>query len=179
MAEILILWMLGLIVIAIAWGFTDHMLSPLKALVRSLQIWEQGKRLEIVGASLLAFTVLSMMVIAADNKSINNMGEGGALSTLLIWAGGLWLIPFHFDDVGHYWLSSLAIAFTLVLFWVWGTASSSARTQAPIDVSAHPVQDTSAGSTSLGFLFWIVLIGLTATAIARYTSTGNAVALNS
>jgi|GEM_PF-4346178 len=179
MAEILILWMLGLIVIAIAWGFTDHLISPLKVLARSLQIRQQSKRLEIVGAGLLAFTVLSIMVIAADNKSVNTMEEGGALSTLLIWAGGLWLIPFQFDDVGHYWLSSLAIAFTLVLFWVWGTASPSTRTQVPIEVSAQPVQNTSAGSTSLGFLFWIVLIGLTATVIARYTSTGNAVALNS
>jgi hypothetical protein len=179
MAVILVLWMLGLIVIAIAWGGVDKLAVPIKTAVRSLLTLKLSKRSEFIGGTFLAVTVLSIMAIAADHRSVNHMGEGGGLPTLVIWTGGLWLIPFQFDHVGHYWLASLAVAFTLALFWVWGTTSPSTRTQTPINVSAQPGQDTSAGETSLGFLLLIVLIGLTVTAIARYTSTGNAVALNS
>lgn len=179
MAVILILWMLGLIVIAIAWGGVDKLAVPIKTVVQSLPTPKLSKCLEFIGGTLLAVTVLSIMMIAADNGSMNNLGEGGGLPTLLIWAGGLWVIPFQFDHVGHYWLASLAIAIVLVLFWVWGTTSPATRTHAQTSVSAQQGQDTSAGETSLGFLLWIVLIDLTVTAIARYTSTGNAVALNS
>lgn len=180
MAVILVLWILGIIVIAIAWGGVDKLAVFIKTVVQSLRTPKLIKRLQFIGGIVLAVTVLSIMVIAADRGNLNNLGEGGGLKTLVIWAGGLWMIPFRFDDMGHYWLSSVAIAFTLALFWVWGTASPSTRTQAPINVSPQQGQDTSAGETSLGFLLLIVFIGLTVTAIARYTSTtGHAVALNS
>ena len=100
------------------------------------------------------------------------------MPTLLIWAGGLWLIPFRVDAVEHYWLSFLAIAVILVLFWVV-RASSSKQTHARTDVSTQQEQDSSTSVTGLGFLFWIFLIGLTVAAIARYTSTWHAAALNS
>ena len=176
MAEILVLWVLGLIVIAIAWGGIDKIAVPLKMLAQSLQTPERNKRLQIVVASLMALAVLSIMVAAADN----NMKEGIGLPALLIWAGGLWLIPFRFDMVGHYWLSFLAIAVILVPFWVGKTSShASTRTDARTDVSTQQGQDRSAGATGLGFLFWIFLFGLTVAAIARYTSAWNAAALNS
>ncbi|OQW32303.1 MAG: hypothetical protein A4E19_19955 [Nitrospira sp. SG-bin1] len=179
MAEILILWLLGLIVVAIAWGVIDRITVPFKALAQSLRAPQRSKRVEIVVATLLALAVLSIMVATANHLHVNTIIERSGLQTLLIWAGGLWFVPFQFDDVGHYWLAALAIALTLILFWVWGTASPSPRTHAPINVSPQPGQDTTAGATGLGFLLWIVLIGLTVTAIARYTSMGNAVALNS
>lgn len=176
MAEILVSWILGLIVIAIAWGGIDKIAVPLKMLAQSLQTPERSKRLQIVVASLMALAVLSIMVAAADN----NMEEGVGLPALLIWAGGLWLIPFRFDMVGHYWLSSLAIAVILVPFWV-GSTSSPASTQmdAQADVSTQQERDKFASATGLGVLFWIFLIGLTVAAIARYTSAWNTTALNS
>ena len=124
----------------------------------------------------MALAVLSLMVAAANN----NIEEGVGLPALLIWAGGIWLIPFRFDIVGHYWLSSLAIAVIFVPLWV-GKTSSHASTQADAqtDVSTQQGQDRSASATGLGFLFWIFLFGLTVAAIARYTSGWNAAALNS
>jgi len=175
MAEILVSWILGLIVIAIAWGGIDKIAAPLKMLAQSLQTPERSKRLQIVVASLMALAVISIMVIAADN-----MEEGIGLPALLIWAGGLWLIPFRFDMVGHYWLSSLAIAVILVPFWVGKTSShASTRTDVQTDVSTQQGQDKFASATGLGVLFWIFLIGLTVAAIARYTSAWNTTALNS
>lgn len=174
MAEVLILWILGLIVIAIAWGVTDKLAVPIKTLAQSLQTLERSKRLEITVASLLALVVLSIMMVVADHS----LEEGASMPALLIWAGGLWLIPFRVDAVEHYWLSFLAIAVILVLFWVV-RASSSKQTHARTDVSTQQEQDSSTNVTGLGFLFWIFLIGLTVAAIARYTSTWHAAALNS
>lgn len=178
MAEILVLWMFGLIVIAIGWGVIDKITGPIKAVVRSLHRSlrrpERSKRLEIVVASLLGLAVISIMVTAADHS----VGEGASLPTLLIWAGGLWLIPFQFDAVGHYWLLSFVIAVMLLLLWVGRASYSSTRMYAQTDVSTQG-QDTSTSVTGLGFLFWIFLIGLTVAAIARYTSTWNAATLNS
>ncbi|HKU53371.1 MAG TPA: hypothetical protein VJQ25_12930, partial [Nitrospira sp.] len=96
MAEILVLWMLGVIVIVIAWGGIDKIAAPLKTLAQSLQTPKRSKRLQIAVASLMALAVLSIMAASADN----NMEEGVGLPALLIWAGGLWLIPFRFDMVG-------------------------------------------------------------------------------
>lgn len=175
MGELIFVWILGLIVIAIAWGVTDRIVAPLKTLARSLRTRKRSKRMEILVASLLALAVLSIMVPAVD---INIIGERAGLPALLIWAGGLWLIPFRFDSVEHYWISSLAIAVALVFFWVRKTPSST-RTYASTDILDQQEQHTSARLTGLGFLFWIFLIGLTVAAIARYTSTWNAVALNS
>lgn len=183
MAEIIVLWMLGLMVIAIAWGGIDKIAVPIKTFVQSFQFQtpERSKQLQIAVAGLLALAVLSIMVAAADN----DVGEWAGLPTLLIWAGGLWLIPFRFDAGGHYWFSSLAIGVILTLFWVGSTSYHSTRTHAPTDVSIQQAdvpmqqgQDASTSLTGLGFLFWIFLIGLTVAAIARYTSTWNVVALN-
>ena len=161
--------------IAIAWGGIDKIAAPLKMLAQSLQTPERSKRLQIVVASLMALAVISIMVTAADN-----MEEGIGLPALLIWAVGLWLIPFRFDMVGHYWLSSLAIAVILVPFWVGKTSShASTRTDVQTDVSTQQGQDKFASATGLGVLFWIFLIGLTVAAIARYTSAWNTTALNS
>lgn len=173
MAEILVLWILGLIVIAIGWGVIDKIAGPIKAMAQSVRTPERSRRLEIVVASLLAVAVIAIMVAAADHNSV---GEG--LPALLIWAGGLWLIPFWFDVVRHYWLLSLVIAVILLLLWIGRASHSSTRMPAQTDVSTQG-QDTSTSVTGLGFLFWIFLIGLTVAAIARYTSTWNAAALNS
>ncbi|MBX3331426.1 MAG: hypothetical protein KF722_13550 [Nitrospira sp.] len=185
MAEIIVLWMLGLIVIAIAWGGVDKIAAPIKTFVKTFaQSWqtpERSKCLQIVVVSLFTSAVLWIMATAD-----NNYMEGWAgLPALLIWAGGLWLIPFRFDAVGHYWLSSLAIGVILVLFWVGSSSYHSTRTHASTDVSIQANvsmqqgQDGSSNLTGLGFLFWIALIGLTVAAIARYTSTWNAGVLNS
>lgn len=173
MAEILILWMLGLIVIAVAWGMIDRIVVPIKTLAQSWQTPERSKRLEIAVASLLALAIISIVVAAADN----NMREAADLPALLIWAGGLWLVPFQFGAMGHYWLSSLAIGIILILFWV--RSPSASRTHVLTDVLTRQRHDTSTGVTGHGVLFWILLIGLTVAAIARYTSLWNAAALNS
>ena len=182
MAEIIVVWILALIVIAIGWGVIDRITIPLKALAQLLRAPVRTIRFEIVIASLLASAVISIMVAAAAD----GMEKMAALPSLLIWAGGLWLIPFRFDAVGHYWLSILAIAVILVLFRMGNTSHPSTRTHAQTDIStqqgqdiSQEGQDTSASLTGLGFLFWIVLIGLTVAAIARYTSTWNAGVLNS
>ena len=182
MAEIIFVWILALIVIAIGWEVIDRITIPLKALARLLQTPKRTTCFEIVIASLLASAVISIMVAAADG-----MEKMADLPSLLIWAGGLWLIPVRFDAIGHYWLSALAITVILVLFRMGSPSHPSTSTHAWTDVSTQQGQDisqqgqddTSAGVNGLGFLFWIVLIGLTVAAIARYTSTGNVVALNS
>jgi len=188
MAEIIVLWILGLIVIAIAWEGVDKIAVPIKTFAQSLQTPERSKRLQIVVAGLFALVLLWVMT-TADN---NYMEEWADLPTLLIWAGGLWLIPFRFGAVGHYGLSFLAISVILVLFWVGSSSNHSTRTHAWTDVSIQADvsmqqagtsmqqgQDASSRLTGLGFLFWTALIGLTVAAIARYTSTWNVVALNS
>jgi hypothetical protein len=176
MAEIIISWILGLIVIAIAWGVTDKLAVRIKTLVKSVQTLKRNKRLENMVAGLLALVALSIMVVAADDY---NLGESVGLPALLIWAGGLWLIPFRVDAVGHYWFSSLAIAVILVLFWRVSASPSSIRAHSRTDVPTEQGQETSPTVTGLGFLFWIFLIGLTVAAIARYTSTWHAAVLNS
>lgn len=190
MAEILVLWMLGLIVISIAWGGIDKIAIPIKRFAQSFQTPTRSKRLQIAVASLFALAVVSIMVFAVDNNYYRV--EWAGLPMILIWVGGLWLIPFRFD-AGHYWFSALAIGVILALFWVGNASYHSTRTHASTDISVQQVnvsiqptdastqqgQDTSTNVTGLGFLFWIVLIGLTVAAIARYTSTWNAAALNS
>ena len=181
MAEIIVVWILALIVIAIGWGVIDRITIPLKALAQLPQTPKRTQRFEIVIASLLALAVISIMVAAADG-----MEKMADLPSLLIWAGGLWLIPYRFDAIGHYWLSVFAIAAILVLFRMGSTSRPATSTHAQTDVSTQQGQDisqqeqddTSAGVNGLGFLFWIVLIGLTVAAIAGYTSTSNAVALH-
>lgn len=174
MAEIIVVWILALIVIAIGWGAVDRIATPLKAFAQSLQTPERAKRFEFVIASLLALALVSIMVAAADS-----MGEiAGLPAFLMIWTGGLWLIPFLFGAVGHYWISVLAIAAILILVWVKSTSYSSRRTYAWTDVSIQ--QDRPPTSlTGLGFFLWIVVIGLTVAAIAKYTSTWNAGSLSS
>ena len=189
MAEILVLWMLGLIVISIAWGGIDKIAGPIKTLAQSFQTPELSKHLQIAVASLFALAMVSIMAVAVES---NDIEEWVGLPMMLIWAGGLWLIPFRFD-AGHYWLSAMAIGVILALFWFGNISYHSTRTYASTDssiqqvhvsiqqtdVSAQQGQETSTRVTGLGFLFWIVLIGLTVAAIARYTSTWNAAALNS
>jgi len=174
MAEIIVVWILALIVIAIGWGVVDRIAIPLKVFARSLQTPERAKRFEFVTANLLAVALVSIMVAAADG-----MGEKASLPAfLMLWTGGLWLIPFLFGAVGHYWISVLAIAAILIVFWIKGTSHPSRRTYARTDVSIR--QDRPPTSlTGLGFFLWIVLIGLTVAAIAKYTSTWNAGSLSS
>ena len=83
MAEIIVVWILALIVIAIGWGVIDRITIPLKALAQLPQTPKWYQRLEIVIASLLALAVISIMVAAADG-----IGEMPVLPSLLIWAGG-------------------------------------------------------------------------------------------
>jgi hypothetical protein len=179
MAEIIVLWMLGLIVIAIAWGGVDKIAVPIKSLVKalaqSMRTPERKRRFEIASASLFALAGMSIMVATAGNS----MRDWVDMPALLVWAGGLWLVPFRFDAVGHYWLSSLAIVVILALFWVGSDSHPSTGAHARTNVLTQQGQDTSTGITGLGFLFWIILIGVAVTAIARYTSTWNAVAFNS
>lgn len=181
MAEIFVSWILALIVLAIGWGVVDRIAIPLRAFAQSLQTPERSKCFEIVIGSLLPLAVISIMVAATDG-----IREMPVLPPLLIWAGGVWLIPVGFDAIGHNGLFVLAIIVVLVLFWVESTSHPSIGTHAQTDVSTQQRHDTtqkgydtSASLTGLGFLFWIVLIGLTMAAIARYTSTWNAGALNS
>jgi hypothetical protein len=179
MAEIIVVWILALIVLAIAWGVMDRITVPLKACAQWWQSPERTKRFEIAIASFLALAVLSIVVAEADST-----GRMPSLPALMLWAGGLWLIPFRFDAVGQYWLFVLALGVILALFWTRNVASLS--TPARTDVSIQQRQETSqqgqeasASLTGLGVLFWIFMIGLTVATIARYTSTANAVALNS
>lgn len=190
MVEIIMLWTLGLIVITIAWGGMDKIVVHLNSFAQSFQTPERSRRLQIAAAGLFAIAILWIMGAAADQ---NYMEGWAGLPMILIWAGGLWLIPFRFDAVEHYWFSFLAIGVILGLFWVGSTSYHSTRTptttdisiqQADVsiqqtDVSIQQGQDTSTYLPGLGFLFWIALIGLTVAAIARYTSTWNAAALNS
>ena len=188
MAEMIVLWVLGLIVIAIAWGGVEKIAVPMKTFARSLQTPEPSKHVQIVVTSLFALALLWIMAVADHNY----MEEWAGLPALLIWAGGLWLIPFRFDAVGQYWLSFLAIGVVLALFWMGSSSYHSTRTHTSTDASIRTDvsmqqadssmrqgQDASSRLTGLGFLFWIALIGLTVAAIARYTSTWNVVALNS
>ncbi len=184
MAVILFVWVLALIVLAIAWGGIDRLTIPLKTCVLSLQPLKGSRRLEIIGASLLALAVFSIMA-TAPSYWVENMGEWVSLPTLLVWAGGLWLVPFRLDVVEHYWPLSLAIAVILGLLWMGSIIHSPTNSHRPVhaeqvDVSIQQEADRPAGVTgSLGFLFWTVLIGLTVAVIARYTATWNTVALNS
>lgn len=174
MAEIIVVWILALIVIAVGWGVIDRITIPLKVIVRLLQTPELAKGLEFLIASLLALAVFSIMVTAA-----NSMEKIASLPAFFIWTGGLWLIPFRFDTVGHYSLSVLAIAAILILFRVGSTSPPLTRTYGRTDVPTQQGQDAPTSLTGLGFLMWIVLIGLTVAAIARYTSTWNAGSLSS
>lgn len=184
MAVILFMWLLGFIVLVIAWGGIEWITVPMKAFVQSLQPLARSRRLEIIGASLLALAVFSIMSTVTDH-GVQNWDEWVSLPTLLVWAGGLWLMPFRLDVVGHYWPLSVAIAVILVLCWVGSIVHSGTNTHTPtqvehMDTSIQQRSEMPAGGTGgLGFLFWTLLIGLTIAVIARYTSTWNAAVLNS
>jgi hypothetical protein len=170
MIEILVLWILGLIAIAIAWKDTNGAAVSVKSRVRSfaqlVQVPRQSKYLEMVVGSLLAITVLSIMVLAGNT----HVAERDGLPTLFVWAGGLWLVPFRFNAVGHYGLSFVVSAMILGGFLVWSMDFPSLRMHAKRAISAQQGRDTSAGVTGFAFLFWIFLIGLTFAAITHYTS---------
>lgn len=184
MVVILFAWLLALIVLAIAWGWMDRMTLWIKPRMQSLEPLKPSRRLEIIAASLLALAVFGTMAFATD-QGLSNRGAWVSLPTLLVWAGGLWLVPFRLDVVSQHWPLSLAVAVMLVLFWVGSTVHTSTHAPAPThveqqDASIQQGSDKSAGVTGgLGFLFWILLIGLTVAVITRYTSTWNIVALNS
>jgi hypothetical protein len=161
MAEIIVVWILGLVVIAIGWGVIDRIAVPLKAYTQSLRSLEETKRVEIVVASVLALAVFSIMQTAAD---ANSLRERADLPALLIWAGGIWLIPFRLDAAGHFLFSSLGIAVIAVLLWIGSLSYTSTRTPAQADVATQRGQNTNV--TGLAFLFLIVLIGLTVAAMA-------------
>ncbi len=178
MVEMLVLWILGLIVIAIAWGGIDRIVVPLKTLRPWFQLSRLSRRLEVIVASLLGIVVVSI-IAAATNHGVSNMREWASLPAFLVWAGGLWLIPIRFQAVVYYWPFTLAIAVLLVVFWVGNTSHVSThgptQTQVQAGGSTQERQDTSTRVSSLGFLLWIFLIGLTVAVIVRYTSTWNAV----
>jgi len=184
MALILVMWLLGMIVLAITWGVTDRMAIWIKARMQSLEPLKPSRRLEIIAASLLALAVFGTMEFATD-QGPSNRGAWVSLPTLMVWAGGLWLVPFRLDMVSQHWPVSLAVAVMLILFWVGSTVHTS--THAPADTHVEQqdtsIQQGSDKSTSvtggLGVLFWIFLIGLTVAVITRYTSAWNMASLNS
>ena len=184
MAMILVMWLLGMIVLAITWGVTDRITIWIKARVQSLQPLKPSRRLEIIAASLLALAVFGMMASVTD-QGLSNRGAWVSLPTLMVWAGGLWLVPFRLDMVSQHWPVSLAVAVMLVLFWVGSTVHTSTHTPTATHVeqqttSIQQGSDRSTGVTGgLGVLFWILLIGLTVAVITRYTSTWNVASLNS
>ena len=173
MIMILVLWVLGLLVIAIGWGWLDDITFSIKSRVHLVLTAERNIRLQILVASCFGFLGLVLIAATADDR-----GVMASLPTLLIWAGGLWLIPFQFHAADWYWLFFLAIAVGLAQFLVWGTTSHSTRTHPLQDTLTQQGQDASISMNGLGFLFWISLIGFTA-AIVRYTSTGSMSALHS
>lgn len=184
MEVILFAWLLALIVLAIAWGWMDRMTLWIKTRVQSLQPLKPSRRLEIIGAGLLALTLFSIMALATDQGPFHREAWV-SLPTLLVWAGGLWLVPFRLDAVGQYWPVSFAIVVLLVLCWVGSTVRTSTQMPTPTHVEQQGAS-TQQGSDrpthgvgGLGFLFWILLIGLTVAVITRYTSTWNVVAMNS
>ena len=178
MAEMLVLWILGLIVIAIAWGGIDKLAVPIKAVVQALRAPVRSKSLEIGAASFLALAAFSIMLSTAGSE-VDNMAGWVSLPTILVWAGGIWLIPFRFPAVGYYWSFSLALAVILVLFSVVNTSHAPTHTptqaQIQIEASAQQEQHTPTRVSGLGFLLLIFLIGLTVAVIARYTSMWSAV----
>lgn len=182
MGVILFAWLLALIVLAIAWGWMDRMTFWIKARLQSLEPLKPSRRLEIIGASLIASIVFSIMAVVTD-QGLFQREEWASLPTLLVWAGGIWLVPFRWDAAGHYWPVLLAIVLLLVLYWVGSTVRTSTQTLTPTELQGTSTQQGSDTSThvggGLGFLLLILLIGLTVAVIARYTSTWNVVALNS
>ena len=184
MAMILVMWLLGMIVLAIAWGVTDRIVLWLKTCVQLAQPLKPSRRLEIIAASLLALAVFGTMALATD-QGLSNREAWISLPTLMVWAGGLWLVPFRLDVVSQHWPVSFAVAVMLVLFWVGSMVHTSthAPTATHAEQQATSIQQESDCSASvtggLGVLFWILLIGLTVAVITRYTSTWNVVALNS
>lgn len=176
MAEMLVLWMLGLIVIAIAWGGIDKLAVPIRAVAQALQAPVPSKALESGAASLLALAVFSIMLSTMGNE-VDDMAGWVSLPTILVWAGGIWLIPFRFPAVGHYWPFSLALAVILVLLSVGYTSHAPTHTpthaQTHMELSTQQGQDASTRVSGRGFLIWIFLLGLTVAVISRYIATWN------
>lgn len=178
MIEMLVLWILGLIAISIAWGDTGMVVSVKSRVTnfaQSIQSPGRRKYAEVMIGSLFAMSVLSIMVFSGHT----HVAAKDGFSTLLVWAGGLWLVPFQFDAAGHFWLAFVVSATILGGSWVWGMDFPSLRMHAQTAVSTRRRQDTSAGVTAVGFLFWISLIGLAFAAITHYTSMGTPLAASS
>ena len=184
MVVILSAWLLAFIVLAIAWGWIDRITPWIKERTQSLQPLKPSRRLEIIAASLLALAVFGPMALATD-QGLSNRGAWVSLPTLMVWAGGLWLVPFRVDMVGESWSALLAVVVMLVLFWAGSSVHTSlhASTSTHVEQQDRSIQQGSERSANrvggLGFLFWILLIGLTVAVITRYTSTWNVASLNS
>lgn len=178
MVEMLVLWILGLIVIAIAWGGIDRIVVPFKMFRQWFQPSRLSRRSEVIVASFLGIVVVSTIVAITD-QGVSNIRQWVSLPAFVVWAGGLWLIPIRFHVLGYYWPFTFATAVMLVVFWIGNTSHAPIQRpmqrQVQTEVSTQQRQDIPTRVSSLGFLLWIFLIGLTVSIIARYTSTWNAV----
>lgn len=174
MAEILLVaWILGLIVIAIAWGGMDLLIATIKTTLKDIipcfRTAKRRRQLEIVIPTILA---LAVVALAATNQQHHTITEWARLPKLLLWAGTLWLIPFEFHAIGHNWFLFLSLGVILaLLLLLWSTSYPSLRRHAPTDFPLQPERGTSIRVTGRRFIIWILLVGLTVAALARYTST--------
>ena len=123
---------------------------------------------EVIVALMLSFLVLWGLFYVSGERQGRDIWPVFLLLFLVIWVGGLWVQPFGPPVAGVYWLPFVMVAIFVGLFWA--AMPPPPRRHRDQDVIAAPhEEERTAAVLGLGILFWVLLVGLALTAVARYT----------
>ncbi len=122
---------------------------------------------EIIVSLILAFFVICGLIAFTGERGGRSIWPVFILFFLAIWAGGLWVTPVGPPLIGVYWMPFLFVAIFIALFWA-AAPPPPRRTGEPSPASAVQEERTATTVAGLGFLFWVLLVGLAIAALARY-----------
>jgi hypothetical protein len=122
---------------------------------------------EVIVALFLSFLVLWGLFYVSGVREGGTIWPVFLLLFLVIWVGGLWVQPFGPPVVGVYWLPFVMVAIFAGLFWAAMPPPPWRHREQPV-VAARQEEERTAAVLGLGILFWVLLVGLALTALARY-----------
>ncbi len=90
---------------------------------------------------------------------------------LVIWAGGIWLVPFGPRIFNIYWLPFIvsAITFSLIIITLIPPQTGGRPTIKLVKTNEKKKNDSSNSELALGIFFWFLIFALLAVIILRYT----------
>ncbi len=90
---------------------------------------------------------------------------------LVIWAGGIWLIPFGPKLLNIYWLPFIvsAITFSLILVTLIPPQTGDRTTVKLVRTGGKKKSETSGRDFVAGIFFWFLILALIAVIVIKYT----------